>query len=972
MSRGLSTEIKAAIAAGTVRPVYLVYFDFAGYTLRTWSGEGDLSYDSQTWAGDGTLQGLPSIAETGDLRAERVDFTLTGNPDTAVDLSDPAVYQGRTCEVYIGFVNAAGALPAGNVYLAFRGRVSQVSFSSDADTEAWTVSAESRLVDLQRVKASRWTHEEQRGRYPGGAVLSSGDLVVGELYEVTNAGTGADFSASGGPASPTLGDRFIATDTTATWGSPAAELTSLTDNGCAYAAQARTAVALFRDQEVPGPYSRKLVYGKRRLTPTIVFAGTSGSSSRYLHLVCAVADHACESIDQLYIDDRAVLSGGSVAGEFVGYVDYYERLGTANQAHISELTTAVGSAIWDEQCRLRGVTYIYIRLLTSDSLFGETLPFVEVELKGKKLYDPRDSSTAYSKNAALVVRDYLLSAAGFTAQASEVNDVSFSAAATTCAALVSRADGSSEPRYEINGVIDTGQSIGGNLAEMLKTMAAQLVYVEGAFYLRAGSWTAPTVTLSEADLIAPISLQNQNRRSLSNGGKGVFANPERDWSQEDYPHYVQAAALAADGEARDITLDLPLTTSPSAAQRLAKIFVNDSRRSRAFYLLCNIAQFDVLTGDVITLAINRLDYTTQTFRVESMRLEPSGMAIGVRLDVREMDSGFYDWDETTEEKEIQVFDDPSDVLNNWVNAKLAPPSGTPGSQSFTSTFNVTVSHNETDVTCYYTLNGSEPTEADSSVADGGTIQIVHENVDKVLKLKTFANTGDLVSDVVTYNYTATLVAPAAIGELYSEVDGFGPRLYLRWRAESETENGEAVTLMSKDVRATLDAEKNYSSDNNEILLNAPGVFGGGTFREDNGFLYDESNDDYVARTQANGHLDSIVSFPAQEAQPLLVKTNGNLGIKLWFFIGTANGIGENNVKIRSRKRERVAGSAYGAWGVWTGYPVSKTGYDCFSASDGYKDMELPMEDVDWVYQYEVYAFNGMWPDSIVASLEGQE
>ena len=424
MPRGLSAEIQTAIAANTVRPVYLVYIDFVGYTFRTWSGEGDLSYNSQTWSGNGHLQALPDIPESGSLVAQPLTLQLTGKPDTLVDLSDPAVYQGKTCQVFVGFLDSLGSLPANRVYQVFGGTVSQVTFSSDAQRETWTVTVESRLVDLQRVKPARWTHEEQRSRYP-------------------------------------------------------------LDNGLLYSSRARTSLAIFRESDVPPPGTRKIIYGQRRVATDIVFAATSGTGSRYLNLVCAIADHECEDIVQLYLDDRQVLSGGVVSGDFVGFVDYYERLGSDTQTYIPELETEVGTSIWDSTCRLRGVTYIYLRLLSSEELFGDAVPLVEVEVKGKKLYDPRTTTTVYSVNPALAVRDYLLAESGFGASSNEIDDIAIAAAANVCDSIVNTISGT-EAKYTINGVIDSAERIGSNLQSIINTFFGKIIYTGGKFTLTAG------------------------------------------------------------------------------------------------------------------------------------------------------------------------------------------------------------------------------------------------------------------------------------------------------------------------------------------------------------------------------------------------------------------------------------------------------------------------------------------------------
>lgn len=899
MPRGLSTEIKTAIAAGIVKPVYLAYFNFDGYVLRTWTGEGDLSYASETWSGNGYLQTLPAVGESASLVAGAVEFALTGKPDTAVDLSDPDKYQGRAVELYIGFYAADGTLPATNIYKLFSGTMSQVAFSSDAHSEAWTVTAESRLVDLQRVKSALWTHEEQRSRYAA-------------------------------------------------------------DNGFAYESAARTAVALFRDQEVPGPASRAIIYGQRRLPGQIVFAATSGSASKYLNLVIAVADHECESVEQVYIDDRALLSAGVVAGEFVGFVDYYSKLGTDAQTYIAALETEVGTSVWDSDCRLRGVCYVYLRLLSSDNVFGDTLPSIEVEVKGKKLYDPRTTTTVYSTNAALAVRDYLLASSGFGAAAGEIADTAFSTAADICDQLVDKADTSSEPRYRASGVIDAGVTIGENLQTLTRACAGVLTYSGGKFVLLAGKWVAAALTITEADLLGGEAVSNLSRRSWSNGAKGVYISADNNWSEENYPNFSSAAFVTADGESRYLVHDLPLTTSPSAAQRLAKIAVLDTRRSRELSLLTRVEYLELICGDVVSVTLDRLGYTAKDFRVEAMRLEASGLALGLSLDLREIGSTHYDWDETTEELSLQSFTEPTDVLENWVNAKLAPPSGSPTSQSFSATFNVTVSHNETGATCHYTLDGSEPDETDASVTDGGTISIVHDNTDKVLKLKTFETAGDLVSDVVTYNYTAILTAPAATAVYVTIKGATSFEFDLVW-SHAATSQGEDVSFRAKKEDGNwIDDVLTWRVTDGQTATN----------------WWDEY-DQWQAQTMAAGQTTATAIAPRQFPPPYVESiVSGSytyVGASIWggFFIQSRHRLG---YRVQTRADNET--SNWSSWGSWQQINEGTTPQidDAWGIGTALAAITaLPLNKSGTLYRYELRqdTYDGILTSDIV-TIEGQE
>jgi len=76
-----------------------------------------------------------------------------------------------------------------------------------------------------------------------------------------------------------------------------------------------------------------------------------------------------------------------------------------------------------------------------------------VLLRGKKVYDPRDMGTRFTRNPALCVRDYILASYGIGADPDEINEASFIAAANICDEFVA-----------IAGVSATASSVdtGGN------------------------------------------------------------------------------------------------------------------------------------------------------------------------------------------------------------------------------------------------------------------------------------------------------------------------------------------------------------------------------------------------------------------------------------------------------------------------------------------------------------------------------
>lgn len=915
MPRNLSTEIKTAIAAGTVRPVYLAYFNFASGAVRTWTGQGDLTYDSQTWSSDGRVLRWPTITESIQLVAHNISIQLSSHATYTAEPTDPAEYRARTCEIYVGFLTSGGSLPAANVYKVFSGRMAELSYDEDTQSNAYSLVVESRLVDLTKAKASRYTHQTQLQRFAG-------------------------------------------------------------DRGLEYAGAAQDSLFLTRGETPDKPFSRKAIYGTTVVEGSVVFVATSGTGSRYLNLAVAFADHECDAIEQLYLDDRAILSSGVVAGEFVDVVDYYAHFGTPAQTVDTDLQTEVGSTVWTNDHRLRGITYVYLRILYSEELFGGDAPAVTARIRGKKLYDPRVSVSVdpdnftfddginfkywnvnalpdvseiviiingvvtttdvgvyidvntgfrvffaertllnssddvllirktYSTNAALAVRDYLLSKEyGFSSGSAEIDDTSISVAANDCDFLVTRADATTEKRYTINGWLDTAERIGDNLQIMLAAMAGKLSYMGGVFSLYAGSYALTSLTVDDAALVSDIRFSNRNLREAYNGARGVYRTPALDWQEEDYPPYQNATALAADGnEARWIDLPLPLTTSAARCQRIAKIAVMRSRAARQLELAAMLKLLEIRAGDVISLNTSKSNIDVAVYEVRSLSI---ALELQPRIDLEllEVAAADYTWDAATEETELTVPEEPADSILSWTLARLNAPSATPGSQTFVVGFNVTVSHNESGVTCHYTIDGSDPDEADSTVADGGTIAI--GTATTTLKLKTFQNVGSLTSATVTfqYDYEAPTDQSTIPEARWGAVSG-SPGVY--WYI-----GGSLNDL-------TLKASQNSGVDYTTITTNADI---GDTFYSGHTVPESWSPANYRAYTSKAAYLDSPVAQVPNNAIPAMGYIENDITAKphtnyLRLTAWATNG----KLYHRLRIRYYSVGS-YGAWGSWTDWGV---------------------------------------------------
>lgn len=193
-----------------------------------------------------------------------------------------------------------------------------------------------------------------------------------------------------------------------------------------------------------------VVYGRRQVGITRVFLESSGTTNKYLYMAGVVCEGEIDSIEQIFIDDKRVIFDGDLTHGTVREVDSADanffvnqssriRIqvfnGTDNQTASSVLTDAPS---WTSDHKLSGVCYLAFRFTFDKDAFS-SIPQVKVVLRGKKVYDPRTSSTKWTPNSALVLLDYLRNTRygkGLPDSAFETNFTSFKTVATDADTLI--------------------------------------------------------------------------------------------------------------------------------------------------------------------------------------------------------------------------------------------------------------------------------------------------------------------------------------------------------------------------------------------------------------------------------------------------------------------------------------------------------------------------------------------------------
>lgn len=193
--------------------------------------------------------------------------------------------------------------------------------------------------------------------------------------------------------------------------------------------------------------TRKIVYGESRVSGPILYYATTGDRNKFLHYVIALASHEVEEIKEVIVNDFSFTDDMLDSDGFVNKTIYKDKirirkfLGTDAQVAdpdlISETSSLPRDQRWTSNHKLSGIAYIYLRLEYDRDIFPSGIPNFSAYVKGKKIFDPRDSVTKYTANTSLMVRDYLVDGKyGFGASSDEINDTVLNASANVSDEMV--------------------------------------------------------------------------------------------------------------------------------------------------------------------------------------------------------------------------------------------------------------------------------------------------------------------------------------------------------------------------------------------------------------------------------------------------------------------------------------------------------------------------------------------------------
>src|SRR6478609_4002712 len=297
------------------------------------------------------------------------------------------------------------------------------------------------------------------------------------------------------------------------------------------------------------------------------------------------------------------------------------------------------------------------------------VPTLKAIINASLVLDTRDSVVKFSRNPALIIRDFLTVyktdadgrhiPRGMGLPASRINDSSFSAFANMCDEVyrskytINPYDGSvvttlrEEPRYQCDGYYQLDEPPTDVLNRMLATCDGTLYTdANGLVAIRGGSYQLPTVLINDDMIIACDISKGSGKFESFNRLQIAITAPNLDYQIVDGSPWDDEDDIADNGVLIS-DLSLPWVQSYSQARRLAKIAMAKGNPEWTYNsMVCTLAALNVL-GEEFVHVTHSLPGIDGPFIVHSVKLM---MDQGqVELQLSSIDPACFEWDVNTED-----------------------------------------------------------------------------------------------------------------------------------------------------------------------------------------------------------------------------------------------------------------------------------------------------------------------------------
>lgn len=401
-------------------------------------------------------------------------------------------------------------------------------------------------------------------------------------------------------------------------------------------------------------------YGRVLIGGTQVFM--AARNARLMRVV-AHNDGLIDAIEAHYIDGKEVsLDGdGFVNSEpYISGSNHYVwigwRLGTNTQTAI--LNNLADFPEWDASHKGLGVAYTMTFFWQPPAeSFSSVFPAYEntahtVLIRASLVYDPRTSTTAWSDNAALCIRDYCTHETGLMMPADwlDLEIDSWKHGADVCDTLEATLAGGTVKKYRLWGSYDYSERPADVLNRMLTSCNGKIFPgPNGGLQLSVGEWVEPTVTVGGSSIRSyRLGAGNEGPESF-NVLSATYVEPDQGYAENSAQDWEDAASIAAYGRI-PATAQLHMVPHHNQCRRLMKQAAAIISADWRGQLVTDLSALPVLSERFIRIVIEELGLNF-TAEVDNVQFDVSDGSVvtGLIIDFTSISASAFSFDAATQE-----------------------------------------------------------------------------------------------------------------------------------------------------------------------------------------------------------------------------------------------------------------------------------------------------------------------------------
>ncbi|MGC5798903.1 hypothetical protein [Sphingomonas sp. NFX23] len=434
----------------------------------------------------------------------------------------------------------------------------------------------------------------------------------------------------------------------------------------------------------------QIIIGKcRAMSLKMAFFHPVGKTHRYF--VWVVAGHRVKGLTKWYLNDEVVSVNGTgmvTSGKYAGNAWLWFERGDHDAVANATFVAECGGK-WTANHRGREVAKVYAKFKMTDDVVQAGRPVITCEVEGAdEIYDPRTDTTGYSNNAILTFYWWMAlprEEGGFGCHSDEIDWDWVATEAGICDEPVALKNGGTEPRYTLDGYMQTGVDPSSIRGILVDNMAGRFTYSGGLMLARSGYWVPVSHTISEDDLTDAVAYDlllpgDQRVTEIS----ASWNDPDKLYVADELP----ARSIPSDDVAQG-SLDLPFVKSRTRGQRIQKIRLLQGAAERSLSVPLNINGLGIAPMDTVMLGTSRYaSLANMAFTVSNWAISQD---YGVPIGLREENEDMYAWsiNDEIDPGATQAIDQAEMIPEVAGSALTAGTAGTAGSAGAVSSGGIT-------------------------------------------------------------------------------------------------------------------------------------------------------------------------------------------------------------------------------------------------------------------------------------------